>query len=217
MSTASVPYGIFGTTKKNVPGVIFRAMAMLNGISGAPATFVSPVIAMVAFQALITALVLSQQSATELRSKGSAKLRNTKRDLVWEAMETLRVYIQGLANAVGAEAAGALIQSGGLLLGGVPTRSKAILTPALTTVGGLVHLEANAGLLKGKANLARRAMFNWEWSADGKTWNSAPATLFARTDVTGLTPLGTYSFRVSVTVGKVTGAWSQAVSILVTH
>ena len=42
----------------------------------------------------------------------------------------------------------------------------------------------------------------------------APAP-YASTDVTGLTALTTYSFRVSVTIAKVTQPWSQAVSVLV--
>jgi hypothetical protein len=43
------------------------------------------------------------------------------------------------------------------------------------------------------------------------------STPVGRTQIPGLTLLTTYSFRVSVTVGKdqVTGPWSQAVSLLV--
>jgi hypothetical protein len=217
MEHASGPRGIFGTTKKNVPGVILRAYAMYNGINGSPNSFVSPAVTMAAFLALITALVLAQQTATDTKAKGAATQRNVKRDLVWTAMEALRVYIQGLADQLSAEAATALIQSGGLLVGGVPSHQKDVLTVTLTTVSGLAHLAANALLLAGKAARGKRKMFNWQWSSDGKIWNDAKSTPYASTDITGLTPMTTYSFRVSVTVGKVTGAWSQPVSILVLH
>jgi hypothetical protein len=41
------------------------------------------------------------------------------------------------------------------------------------------------------------------------------STPVANTDVTGLTLLRMYSFRVSVTIAWVRGPWSQAVSLLV--
>jgi hypothetical protein len=133
-------------------------------------------------------------------------------------MEVLRSYVQQLADGKTADNAVSLIEAAGLLVVATGKRSKAILTATLTPAGGLVHLEANASLLKGTASASRKAQFNWECSGDGgKTWNGVASTPYARTDVTGLTPMSTYSFRVSVTVGKVTGAWSQAVTILVTH
>jgi len=62
----------------------------------------------------------------------------------------------------------------------------------------------------------KHVTFNWQSSAEGgKTWISAPSTPLATTTLEGLTPLTTYAFRVSVTVSKTAGEWSQAVSILV--
>jgi hypothetical protein len=218
MNLATAPRGIFGTTKKNVPAVILRAYAMYNGISGNPSMFTTLPMTMAAFLVLITALVLTQQTATETKATGTAKLRNVKRDLLWTAMEALRVYIQGLADQASSENGAALIQCGGLLLAGVPTHQKAPLTATLTTENGVVHLAANVLLLVGKkAARNRKHQFNWQWSADGKVWNDAKSTPYATTVITGLTAMTTYSFRVSVTVGTVTGAWSQAVSILVLH
>jgi hypothetical protein len=217
MSELSRPVGIYGTGKKNIPGVILRAQAMHDNILLNVATFVSPTISMVVFLALITALAAAQQNALSTKAKGTATFRNTKRDAVWTAMDVLRGYIQSIADTMSAENASSVLQMGGLLVAATAARAKAILAATLTTTGGLVHLEANASLLKGKAARGRKAQFNWEWSSDGKTWNSVASTPYARTDVTGLTPMSTYSFRVSVTVGKVTGAWSQPVSILVLH
>jgi hypothetical protein len=152
MGTASGPRAIFGGPKRKVPGVLARAQAMYGGITENAALFVGLPITMVAFLALITALVLSQQAATGTKARGSATLRNTKRDAVWTAM----------------------------------------------------------------ANASRKVTFNWQWSGNnGQSWNDARATPYANTDVVGLALMSTYSFRVSVTIGKATGAWSQPVSLLV--
>jgi hypothetical protein len=216
MSTVSRPRASFGCGKKNVPGVQHRSMAMYNGILASAAMLVSPTITMVAFLALITALAGAQDAVTGTKAKGSGTLRNTKRDAVWSAMESLRAYVQGLADTLNAENAAAMIEAAGMLVAGVPGHQKAVLAATLTTTPGDVHLEANVSLLKGPAAASKKALVNWQMSANGgQTWTDLHATPYASTDVPGLTLMSTYSFRASVTIGKVTGAWSQAVSLLV--
>jgi hypothetical protein len=189
---------------------------MYNGFTANVAMFASPPITMAAFLAVITALVIAQQNATGTKARGAASLRDTKRDAVWTAMDSLRAYIQGLADVVSADSAASLIEAGGLLVAATATHQKAPLTATLNATPGFVKLDANASLLTGRAAASKRVTFNWQWSADsGKTWNNAGSTPYASTEVTGLTPMTTYSFRVSVTIGKVTEAWSQAVSLLV--
>jgi hypothetical protein len=216
MSEASHPRAIFGTDKRNIPGVLFRSQAMRDAIVANAATFNSPTVTMVVFLGLITALAVAQQSAKATRAKGTAALRNTKRDAVWTAMESLQKYVQGLADVLSADGATALIEAAGLVVAATPKHEKALLAATLTTTPGLVHLAAHASLLAGKGNAGKKATFNWQWSGDnGKTWNSVSSTPHANTDVGGLALMGTYSFRVSATIGKVVGAWSQAVSVLV--
>ena len=89
MSTTTKPRGVFGVSKRNVPGVIFRAMAMYDGFTANAATFTSPTIGMVAFLALVTSLSGSQQQAKETKGKATSTVRNTKRDALWTAMEIL--------------------------------------------------------------------------------------------------------------------------------
>jgi len=113
-----------------------------------------------------------------------------------------------------ADTAASLIEAAGLLVGKIGTHQKAALTAVLTVTQGNVLLEANRTLLVGP-DASKKAYFNWQWSLDGKTWTSVTPTPLASTEVPGLTLLSTYSFRVSVTVSKVTGPWSQAVSLLV--
>ena len=217
MNHVAGPRGVFGTTQKNYPGVQARAQAMANAIQANIANFPALPVAIAAFVALLTAFVLAQQVVTETKARGAATLRNTKAVALWAAMEAIQKYIQGLASGLSAEAAGALIESGGLLVAKTAKRQKATLTAALTTTQGNVLLQANRTALAGVADAKKRVQFNWQWSGDGgKTWNSVASTPVATTVIPGLTPLTTYSFRVSVTVSKQpAGPWSQAVSLLV--
>jgi hypothetical protein len=193
---------------------MFRAQAMHDAIVASAATFASPTITMAEFLILITALAAAQQYVLATRSTGSAAARDVRRNLVWMAMESLRVYVQGLCDVVSADAAIALIETAGLRVAATPVHTKPLLAATPTTTPGLVHLSANASLLVGPADIHKRPTFHWQWSADGgQTWNSSTSTPHASTDIPGLSLLGTYSFRVSVTVGKVPGAWSQAISL----
>jgi hypothetical protein len=215
MSTAAQPRASFGTTKKNVPGVLFRAQTMYAAILAAVALFGSPPITMAAFLALINALAAAQQVATGTKAKGSATLRNTKRNLVWTAMESLRAYTQGLADLLSVEEAASLIEAAGLLVEETVRHSKALLTASLTATSGTVHLVANRSLLVGPGGSSKKVTFHWQMSLDGKTWTDLGWNGYTIMDATGLTLMTTYAFRVSVTVGKVAGTWSQPVSLLV--
>ena len=211
MSNVNKPRAVFGVEKQDIPGVLIRAMAMYDGLVANASAFSSPTITMVAFLALVQALSASQQATKESKSKAITTTRNTKRDAVWTAMQSLQAYVQGLADVLRAQAAAQLIALAGLHVAGIPAHAKAVLTAILTVTAGTVHLEANRkALLAGTAHPNRKLFFNWEMSSNGgQTWTALPTTPYASTDVTGLTALTTYSFRVSVTIGKVTQPWTR--------
>jgi hypothetical protein len=209
------PRATVGVTKSNSAGVLARAKAMYTAILAAIAMFPSPTISMAAFLTLIQAFETAQQTTTTTRARGTSKARNTKRNAVWTAMESLRTYVQGLADELTPDPAAALIEAAGLLVAGKRVHAKPVLQAKLTTTPGVVHLVANASILLGKTS-RKKATFHWQWSADGgKTWTSAPSTPYANTEIPGLALMTTYTFRVSVTIGKVTGEWSQPVGLLV--
>ena len=215
MQSVAAPRAVFGTTKKDYPGVETRASAMVNGFTTNAALFGTLPITLVAFTAFLTAFVLAQVAVAETKARGSAKIRNTKCNALWSAMQVMQKFVQNLADALPADSAASLIESAGLLVGKIGTHQRAVLTAVLTVTQGTVLLEANRLLLVGSAT-SKRVQFNWQWSPDGgKTWNSVPSTPLASTEIPGLTALSTYSFRVSVTISKVTGPWSQAVALLV--
>ena len=85
---------------------------------------------------------------------------------------------------------------------------KADLTTKPGKASGQVTLEAKAA--KGKAS------YDWEYSTDGKTWTPLPTTLVAKTTVSGLTPLTTYSFRHRVLTQKDGQSdWHQIATLVV--
>ncbi len=217
MSNVNKPRAVFGVEKRDIPGVLIRAMAMYNGFVANALVFSSPTISMVVFLALVQGLSTAQQATKESKSKAITTTRNTKRDAVWTAMQSLQAYVQGLCDVLSVQAASQLIALAGLEVAGMPAHAKPALSASLTVTAGTVHLAANrTALLAGMAHPNTKLFFNWEMSANGgQTWTALPSTAYASTDVTGLTALTTYSFRVSVTLGKVTQPWSQAVSILV--
>ncbi len=215
MSTVIRPRATFGTTQKNIPGVLGRSQAMYTAISANAAMFSALPITMQAFLVLVTALATAQTAATSTRAKGAAATRNSKRNLVWAAMLSLQSYVQGLSDSMSVADGTTLIENAGMLVAKAAARLKAVLAATLTTTPGMVHLAANHTALVGKANARKKAMFSWEMSANGgQTWTALPSTPYASTTVSGLALMSTYAFRVSVQVGTTPGTWSQAVSIL---
>ena len=68
-----------------------------------------------------------------------------------------------------------------------------------------------------RAGRPRAHPYFFSSSLDGKSWTSLPSTPLADTEMTGLTPMTTYYFRVSVTISRVAGEWSQATSVMLLH
>ena len=63
---------------------------------------------------------------------------------------------------------------------------------------------------------ARRAFYEWQYSADGgKTWVSAASTLKTTTTVAGLTPGASVMFRYRAGTKTGEGDWSQTATIIV--
>jgi len=213
--TVSRPRAVFGVTKQNARGVLARAQAVYTGITANAALFANPTVTPAALLALINAMDAAQTAAMTTKAKGAATVRDTKRDVLWTALNSLCTYVQGLADAGAADHAIMLIEAAGFLVAQVAVHQKPILQAQLTTTQGTVKLIANATVLLGKASASKKATFHWQYSTDGKTWIDGGSTPYAKTSIPNLTLMTTYTFRVSVTVGETTGQWSQAVSLLV--
>jgi hypothetical protein len=204
---------VLNLSKTNAPALLAKSRAVYHGLDSDKTTFSAPNPTLPVFLVHIDDLDSAEQ-ATATKTKGTVAIRNTKRDFVVTDMESQRMYVQSLCDA-NPERAVAIATAAGMAIGKPPAHSKPVLAVKPGSKPGAVLLVANATLLVGRG-VHKRAAFNWQFSADGgKTWVGAPSTPLASTEIDNLTPMTTYAFRVCVTVAKVTGEWSQAVTALV--
>ncbi len=213
MSKPAKPQATLGTVRENIPGVLSRAGTMEAAITLAIAMFPGLPITMAAFLLLLQAAAAAQTAAAT-RAKGLASIRDTKVDDLWDAMHTLRTFVQGLANNLDPVSGAALIESAGLLVGKSKGHAKSLLSATFVPATGMVHLAVNAKILVGTTT-KKKTSFTWSWSADaGKTWSSGLTTNYTTTELPNFGP-GTYLFKVFATVGRVPGDPSQSVSLTI--
>jgi hypothetical protein len=153
----------------------------------------------------VTALAKATADAKN-KVPGAVAIRKAALIKVKSDASSLKALVQSTADANSASAE-AIILSAGMRVRKAVTRSKTALTATWGDVSGMVLLIAKA--------VANRASYLWQWSLDGKTWNTLPSTLQAHTTVNGLTPATTYFFRFRATLKIGEQDWSQTVSLLV--
>ncbi len=199
--------------RKNITALLALAKAIYEGMLAHASLFPQPNPALAVLAQLIQDLETAHQ-ATFSGTKGTVALRDAKRDALVTALESQRMYVQSLCDA-SPEQATTLIASAAMAVAGSPMHAKPVLAADQGEAPGSAKLVANATLLVGRG-VRKRVTFNWQLSPDGgKTWTNLPSTPLATTTAEGLTPMTTYAFRVSVTISKTQGEWSQAVTLFV--
>jgi hypothetical protein len=149
----------------------------------------------------------TSQAAALARTHGAATTRNEKRAVLVTQFEQLKGSIQKVADA-NQENAASIIESAGLTVRKTVVRKPRAFEAAPGPVTGSAKLVAPSA--------GRRAAYEWEYSVDGgKTWLPAPATLQARTIVTGLPPGSTVSFRYRSVLKTGESDWSLPTSVMV--
>jgi hypothetical protein len=189
---------------KRIPDLIVYANQVAIAMTG-NTSFPTPLIPVATLQADIAALNNAEQ-AVLTRAKGAAANRNVKLAVVRSDLEHEKAYVQQIADQNPATAE-AVIHSAGMAVKKTTLRNKANLAAKLGPVSGSVHLVAKSA--------GYRVAYEWQYSLDQKTWTSAPTTLQAKADLTGLTSGTTYSFRVRPVLKTGEAAWTQIVSLLV--
>ena len=188
-----------------IKNVITFAQSLATAMTG-NASFPSPNPTLATFQANITALT-NAETAVLARTKGAVQDRNAKLATLKTDLETLKAYVQGVADAANPTNAASIVESAGMTVRKITLHDKPALGVKQGSVSGTVNLAAKAP--------AHRASYAWQYSTDQKTWTSTPQTLQAKTGVSGLTAGTTYYFRVQVLTMTGEGDWSQIVSLLV--
>jgi len=205
---------IFGTAKRDIPGVIARSTAMHAGLAAHAADYPSPNPGLAAFLTLIQNLTTAQQDVPS-RTIGAAAARDVQRDLLWTGMEIQRIYVQSLADASPSRAV-SLIQNAGLVVAAFSGFSKPLLGLSLGVQPGTVNCIANVSLLVGTGTIRphQQRLLMWEYTLDGgKTFVSMPPTPGCKTVITGVPLMTIVGVRVSLTNMVGPGAWSQVVTI----
>ena len=190
---------------RTVPATITYAQSIVTAMTG-NTSFPSPVPALATVTTAIGALQ-SAESTALTRAKGAVEARNDKRAALVTLLKQLLGYIQTVADA-DVETAATVIRSAGVAVKKTPALKARVFAAEQGEISGSAKLVA--------ASAGRRASYEWQYSTDGgKTWVIAPATLQAKTTVTGLTPGATVEFRYRPVTKTGEGNWSQTVQLIV--
>jgi hypothetical protein len=190
---------------RNVPALIAYAQNILKRMTGNP-SFPPPVPQIAAVTSAINDLEVAEAGAIS-RIKGAAAVRNDKRRVLVAALEQLRAYIQGVADADQTNGA-SIIQSAGVAVRKTTTRKPRVFSAKQGPVSGTALVQASVA--------ARRASYEWQCSTDGgKTWTLLPPTMQSKTSVRGLTPGSTVQFKYRAVTKTGAEDWSQAVSLVI--
>jgi hypothetical protein len=189
----------------SVPPLISLAKAIYAAMFG-NASFPDAQAILPAVNTAITELETAEAGALS-RAKGAATARNQKRSALVALLEQLKGDVQKVADGDRVHAP-ALIQSAAMVVRKVPVRAKRVFTAKQGLVSGSVTLVT--------ASAARRSSYEWEYSSDGgATWQIMPATLQAKTSLTGLKAGTSYSFRYRSVIKTGASDWSQPIALLV--
>jgi hypothetical protein len=187
---------------------ILKAKAIVLNIGNNPLIFVTPSPTLASVTTHIGNLETAETLAAT-RAIGTAAARDLKYGVVLDDLHLLLNYVQNTADAApNYETAISIIQASGF---SVKVNGKFIKPP----------LAAKNGKVSGTVNVVaksagKRASYNWQYSNNnGTAWIDLPATLVAKTMVTGLTPTNHLLFRMrSITKEGISG-WSDPVSLIV--
>jgi hypothetical protein len=188
-----------------VPALIQYAQGIVKGMTANP-SFPNPMPTLAEVTSAIAALNAAETAALT-RTKGAVLTRNGAQTTLVTLLRQLRGYIQTVADADAATSA-ATIAGAGISVRKTPARPPRAFRATTGAVSGSAKLVVPAA--------ARRASYDWEYSADGgKTWVAAPSTLGAKATLTGLPAGTTVQFRYRALTKAGEGDWSQPASLLV--
>jgi hypothetical protein len=189
------------------PLLVTRAKAIVERMTG-NTWFPKPLPALGVVQAAIDDL-FDAEARTLTRAPDSVPARDQKRLVLVTRLESLRDYVQSIADA-NPEQAATIIESAGMYVKRVRGPAGRVFT-ATQRLSGEVDLSAPSA--------GDRAAYEFKYSLDGgKTWSSLPEPFTTKTTVTvkGLKPGSTVHFRYRASVKGVIGDWSNPIAIIVT-
>lgn len=161
---------------KRINVLITYASGVVAGMTGNP-SFPTPSPALATVTAAIADLQTAEIAALA-RTKGAAATRNAKRAVLVTLLQSLRMYVQSVADQ-NAENAPAIIQSAGIAVKKTASRHPRVFAALAGATSGMVKIVAPSA--------GHRSSYDWQSSPDGKTWTDLGTTLQAKTTLTGQT------------------------------
>jgi hypothetical protein len=190
---------------KSVPALIVYAQGVVKRMTG-NSSFPNPTPTLAVITTAIDDLRAAETAALA-RTKGAVAARDEKRTALVALLQQLRAHIQATADRDATNGV-SIIESAGVAVRKTATRHARAFAAKPGPVSGVANVVA--------ASAARRASYEWQYSADGgKTWIAAPATLQAKTKVSGLAQGATVQFKYRAVTKTGQGDWSQVVSLVV--
>ncbi len=191
---------------KRINFLITYASGVVTGMTGNP-SFPTPSPALATVTAAIADLQTAETAALA-RTKGAAATRNAKRAALVTLLQSLRMYVQSIADqSASVENAPAIIQSAGIGVKKTPARRPRVFAALAGANSGTVKLVAPSA--------GQRASYDWQSSPDGKTWTDLGTTLQAKTTLTGQTAGAVLQLRYRPVTKAGAGDWSTPVTITV--
>jgi hypothetical protein len=189
----------------NVPALVVYAEGIVKSMTGNPA-FPNPAPALAQVTSAITALSTAE-ATTLTRARPAVAKRDAARVTLHGLLVELKGYVQAAAD-VDLENSASIILGAGMSVRKTPARPPRVFDATPGPVAGSVKLVTTTA--------ARRASYEWEYSADGgKTWVAAPPSLQSKTTVTGLPSATMMQFRVRAVTKAGAGDWTDPVSLVV--
>jgi hypothetical protein len=189
---------------KRINVLITYASGVVTGMTG-NANFPSPSPALAVVATAISEMQTAETAALA-RTKGAAATRNAKRAVLVTMLQSLRMYVQSIADQ-NAENGPAIIQSAGMAVKKTATRLPRVFAALAGANSGTVKLVAPSA--------GHRASYDWQYSTDGKTWIDLSSTLQAKTTMTGQTPGTVLQFRYRSVIKTGEADWSTPVTFTV--
>ena len=191
---------------KVVPALITYAEQIVKSMTNNP-SFPTPSPTLASISQAIADLT-SAEAAALSRAKGTALTRDDKRAALVKLLELLKAYVQSVADGNN-ETAATVIQSAGLAVRKTPVRKPRVFSAKEGATSGSVKIVT--------ASAGARSSYEWQYSIDGgKTWVDLPASVQAKTQVSGLTVGSMAMFRYRAVTPKLgQGDWVAPISYLV--
>jgi hypothetical protein len=199
------PLAVLNVDGMSAPSLIQRAQGIVTAMTGNP-LFPSPTPTLAEVSAGISALTVAE-TAAQARTRGAAALRNEKRLGLVAQLQTLRTYVQNVADANPSLAA-SIIEGAGFGLRKKTARARQVFSARQGPVSGsLKVLAATAGT---------RAAYEWQYSTDGgMSWIAMPPTTQAHTTLSGLVPQTSIELKVRAVTPTGVEDWTAPISIVV--